>query len=103
MAGLRDSSGKIVIDEHEAALDIRNIDEARTKLAEARRLLDSNKLSDSRMLGMTRDAFGTLLAKVCKELDGREAKCDATKDFIKKTVEKYQQLDRELSKHMREG
>jgi hypothetical protein len=101
MAGLRDSSGQIVIDEHEAAADVRNIDEARAKLAEARRMLDPSKLDDSRMLGMTRDALSALLEKACKDLDGREAKCDQTKDFINKTVAHYQRIDRELSASMR--
>jgi hypothetical protein len=103
MSGLRDSSGQIVIDEHEAAMDIRNIDEARAKLAEARRLLDPGKLDDNRMLGMTRDAFGALLGKIYKELDEREIKCDATKEVIKKTIEKYQRIDRELRESLRRG
>jgi hypothetical protein len=97
MAGLRDYNGKIVIDEHEAAADVRNIDEARVKLAEARRLLDSKKLDDDRMLGAARDALVTLLDKACADLDGRESKCDQIKDFINKTVATYQRIDRELS------
>ena len=101
MAGLRDSSGKIVIDEYEAALDIKNIEEAKNKLAEAKALLDPNKLADSRMLGATRDAFGELLGKICKELSDRETKCDDTKKFINSVVEKYQRIDRELSKQIK--
>jgi hypothetical protein len=101
MAGLRDFSGQIVIDEQEAAADIRNIDEARAKLAEARRLLDPRKLDDARMLGETRNALTVLLEKACKDLDDREAKCDRTKQFIKDTVAAYRRIDRELSESMR--
>ena len=100
MAGLRDSNGKIVIDEYEAAQDMQNIENARAKLAEARKLLDPNKLVDDRMLGATRDAFGSLLEKACKELRDREAKCDEIRNFIKSTVEKYQRIDRELGSQM---
>ena len=101
MSGLRDSSGTIVINEHEANLDIRNIDEAKAKLAEARKLLDPGKLADDRMLGATRDAFGELLTKICKELSDREAKCDETRNFIRTVVEHYKRIDRELSQRMR--
>jgi hypothetical protein len=101
MAGLRDYNGKIVIDEYEAAADVRNIDEARVKLAEARRLLDPKKLDDSRMLGAMRDALNALLEKACADLDGRESKCDQVKDFINRTVATYQRIDRELSESMR--
>jgi len=101
MSGLRNSNGDIVIDEHEANQDIKNIDEAKLKLAEARRLLDPNQLVDSRMFGDTRDAFGAVLVKVCKELDDREIKCDTTKNFIRTVVETYKRIDREYSEKMR--
>ena len=101
MAGLRNSNGDIVIDEHEAALDMKNIDEARAKLAEARKLLDPNKLVDSRMFGATRDEFGGLLVKICKELGERENKCNDTRNFIKAVVETYKRIDREYSERMR--
>ena len=101
MSGLRDHNGNIVIDEHEANLDIKNINEARAKLAEARKLLDSNKLVDARMFGATRDAYGELLGKICKELSDRETRCDETAKFIRSVVETYKRIDREYSERMR--
>ena len=100
MSGLIDSSGSIVIDEQEAALDIRNIEEVKNKLTEARRLLDPNKLVDARMLGETRNALDGLLGRICRELRGREARCDDAGNFIKTVVEKYKDIDREFSRQM---
>ena len=101
MAGLRDSNGTIVIYEHEANQDIQYIDEAKTKLAEARKLLDPNKLADDRMLGATRDALAELLGKICKDLSDREAKCNDTRNFIRTVIEHYQRTDREYSNRIR--
>ena len=97
MARLRNSSGQIVIDEGEARADIRNIEQARAKLEEARRLLDPNKLDDARMLGAARDALDGLFVRACKDLDSWIRQCDETKNFINATVEKYQKIDRELA------
>ena len=90
MAGLRDSNGTIVIDEREAQADIRKIEQAKSKLAEIRKLLDPSKLDDERMLGETRDALAETFNKMSRE-------CSLVSKYIAQVVEKYKRIDREYA------
>jgi hypothetical protein len=101
MAGLRGYNGKIVIDEGEASRDVRNIEEARGKIAEAQRMLDSGKIDDARFFGAGRDALNEALAKIVKELGNLDGACGSSKKFINDTVAKYQRIDRELRNSMK--
>lgn len=97
MAGLRDSNGTIVIDEREAQADIRKIEQAKSKLAEIRKLLDPSKLDDERMLGETRDALAETFNKMSRELTNWEEKCSLVSKYIAQVVEKYKRIDREYA------
>ena len=97
MAGLRDSNGTIVIDEREAQADILKINQAKTKLAEIRRLIDPARLDDERMLGETRDALSETFSKMSKELNNWEEKCTLVSKYITQVVEKYKRIDREYA------
>ena len=101
MAGLRDANGQIVINEQEAEADIRKINQAKAKLAEARRMLNPSKLDDERMLGATRDALNEKLAKMNSDLDNWEHSCDSAAKYIRSVVDKYRRIDREYTQKAR--
>jgi tRNA(Ser,Leu) C12 N-acetylase TAN1 len=91
-------SKKIVIDEAEAAADIKNIKNAIAKLAEARALLNPGRLNDSLMLGSVRTALGGKLDEFnANYLKKFERECEETCDMINAAVRKYRRIDRELA------
>jgi hypothetical protein len=87
---------KIVIDEQEANADIKNIECAMAKIAEARALLDAKKLSDANMLGSARTALDEILGKFCSDLKSLESECMDTNKTINQTVAKYKRVDKEI-------
>ena len=97
MAKLRDSSGKIVIDELEAEADARKIEQARAKLEEARNLLDRSKLDSGRMQGDTLTALEDVYAKLAKDFKTWEDRCNLTAKYIRTVVSKYRRIDREYA------
>jgi hypothetical protein len=101
MAGLRDYNGKIVIDDGEAAADVRRIETAGAKIEEAIKLLDPGKIDDARMFGAARTALDGVLEKMRGDLEKMRENCGHTKDFINNTVEKYRRIDRELRDTMK--
>ena len=101
MAWLRDYNGKIVIDEGEAAADIRKIEEAGAKSEEAIKMLDPGKIDDARMFGAARTVLNEVLEKMRGDLGKMRENCGYTKDFINSTVEKYRRIDRELRDAMK--
>jgi hypothetical protein len=101
MSGLRGYDGKIMIDEGEASSDIRNIDEARSKLEAAIKLLDPAKIDRARMEGETRIIMENQLSTAVKKIRAQMENCVGTSSYIKDTVEKYRRIDRELEKKMR--
>jgi predicted nucleic acid-binding Zn-ribbon protein len=101
MAGLRDHNGRIVIDEREAAADVRKIDEAITKITSVIKKLDPAKIDDRRFLGEARDGFDDFLDRIRKDLSDMKTKCEAAKKLINDAVAKYQRIDRELKDAMR--
>lgn len=101
MAGLKGYDGNIVIEESEAKADIDNIKQAVTKLQKARELLNPAKIDDACMAGTMRAALDSQLNKLCADLKKFEESCGSTNGYIKKTVEKYQRIDREVAEKMR--
>lgn len=100
MRGLRDSSGQIVINEREAASDIRKIEAAAEKFRAALKLLDPAKLDDESFLGTTRGELDQLLVRIIRDINNKITQCEKTAGYIKYVVEKYQQSDRECAASM---
>jgi len=103
MAGLRDSNGRIVIDEAEAEADAKRIEQAKAKLEEARNLLKSSQLDSSRMHGETLDALSEAWSKLSTDCQKWERHCDRTARYIRSVVSKYQRLDREYAAKIKGG
>lgn len=97
MAGLRDSNGRIVIDEAEAEAEAKRILQAKAKLEEARSILDPSKIDAEHMRGETRDALEEVFSKLSRDFKQWEDKCNATADYIRVTVKKYQRIDKEYA------
>ncbi|MDR1472245.1 MAG: hypothetical protein LBS75_06955 [Synergistaceae bacterium] len=92
-----EGSNRIVIDEAEAAADIRNIEDAARKLAEARALLAPDRINDSCMMGKTRGALNEKLGGIGTALKKFESWCAQECGMINMVVRKYQRIDRELA------
>jgi hypothetical protein len=103
VAELRDSEGVIVINEIEAQADIKTIGDARAKLQEAMKLLNSDRLDDARMSGKVRDELLDQFQRICGALGRLSFDCDTTNKFIENTVEKYRRIDSELAKTVKGG
>ncbi len=97
MSGLRDSSGTIVIDEAEAERDIRHIEAAKTKLDEAREILNPGNIDGDRMFGAAHDALEEQLTKIGQDLTEWQDICGNTINYIRRVVAEYQRVDRELA------
>lgn len=103
MAGLRDSNGRIVIDEAEAEADAKKIEQAKAKLEEARNLLKSSQLDSSRMRGETLEALRDAYANLSNGLKTWERSCENTAKYIRSVVSKYRRLDREYAAKIKGG
>lgn len=98
MASLRNANGKIVIDEAEADADAKKIEQAKTKLEEARQFLDPSRIDAERMRGETADGLQEVFSKLQRDIKTWEERCDTTAKYIKSVVKKYQRIDREYAK-----
>ena len=103
MAKLRDSNGRIVIDEAEAESDASKIEQARAKLEEARNLLDKSKLDPERMRGETLTSLEEVFSSLGKNFKIWEERCDLTAKYIRSVVRKYQRIDREYAQKVKNG
>ena len=103
MAGLRDSNGKIVIDEAEAESEAKKIELAKSKLDEAMKLLDPSKIDSNRMRGETGDALQEIFKNFSKDFQQQSENCKTTAEFIRKVVTKYKRIDQEYSAKIKGG
>ena len=103
MAGLRDSNGRIVIDEAEAEADAKRILDAKAKLEDARNLLKSSGLDNNRMRGETLEALSDAYAQLSNGLKTWEKSCDSAAEYIRSVVSKYKRLDREYALKIKGG
>lgn len=101
MRGLRDSTGQIVINEAEAESDIRKIEQAKSKLSEAIRILNPSGIDSGRMLGDTRDALDEKLNAINKEIQMWDNRCTTVVRFIRNVVQNYKRIDREYSQRQK--
>ena len=102
MSGLRDASGAIVIDEAEAEEDIRRIQQACSKLDEARQYLNPASIDNTRMSGLTRDALEEQFTRMNKDLSDWENICEGTISYIRRVIAEYQRIDREYTAKAKE-
>ncbi len=102
MSGLRDTSGKIVIDEAEAESDVRSIQSARSKLEEAKRYLDPRNIDGSRIYGATRDALEEQLTRISYDMSQWQERCDASVKYIRHVVASYKQTDKDFAAKAKE-
>ena len=102
MSGLRDASGKIVIDEAEAEEDVRSIELARSKLDEAKRYLDPRTIDGGRMYGAARDALEEQLSKIAYDLSDWQDRCDTSVRYIRHVVAEYKRIDKEYAAQAKE-
>ena len=102
MSGLRDSSGTIVIDEAEAEEDIRKIEIARSKLDEAKEILNPGNIDSDRMFGAAHDALEEQLTKIGQNLTEWEDLCGSTITYIRHVVAEYKRIDREFAAKAKE-
>ncbi len=102
MSGLRDASGAIVIDEAEAEEDIRRIQQARSKLDEAKQYLNPASIDTERMSGLTRDALEEQFSRMNKDISEWENICESTIGYIRRVVAEYQRIDREYAAKAKE-
>lgn len=102
MSGLRDSNGTIVIDEAEAERDIRQIELARSKLDEAKSILNPGNIDSDRMFGATHDALEEQLTKIGQDLTEWQDICGNTINYIRHVVAEYQRVDKEFAAKAKE-
>ena len=102
MSGLKDSNGKVVMDEAEAESDVRSIMSAQAKLQEAQRYLDPRNLDSGRMYGAAHDALEEQLTRISYEMSKWQDMCDASVKYIRKAVAKYKQTDKEFAAKAKE-
>lgn len=100
MQGLRDRDGQIVINEREAAADIKKIKRAVDKLRSAMKILSPSSIDDTKMRGETRDALEDLLHRVCSDIARSSGQCDEVVRYINVVVENYRRTDRESAASM---
>ena len=97
MSGLRDASGTIVIDEAEAESDIRKIELAKSKLNDAKQILNPANIDSERIFGAARDALEEQLLKISQDLSDWEDRCDSSVRYIRHVVAEYKRIDREFA------
>ncbi len=97
MSGLRDASGTIVIDEAEAEADIKKIELAKSKLNDAKQILNAANIDGERMYGAARDALEEQLVKIAQDLSDWENRCDDSVRYIRHVVAEYKRIDHEFA------
>ncbi len=102
MSGLRDASGKIVIDEAEAEEDVRSIELARSKLDEAKKYLDPRSIDSERMYGAAYEALEEQLGRIAYDLSDWQDRCDTSVKYIRHVVSEYKRIDKEYAAQAKE-
>ncbi|MBR0076063.1 MAG: hypothetical protein IJP96_09945 [Synergistaceae bacterium] len=103
MAKLRDSNGRISIDEAEAEAEIKKLMQAKAKLEEASKFLEPSKLDSEHMNGETLNALKIVFSTLQKDFTQDENWCDTTSKYIRAVVNKYRMLDRQYAQKVRGG
>lgn len=93
---LKDSSGRITIDEVAAQNDVRKISQARDILYGSKRTLDNIISQASGEQGQTASAIVEKATELNKQINSMIERLDETSSFISNTVAHYQEVDRLL-------
>ena len=93
---LKDSSGRITIDEHAAQADIRKLEQAMTVLSESQKALENLLNQAGSEQGQTVRAIEEKAAELKRQVTSLKDNLNVTKQFIQQTVAHYQEVDRQL-------
>lgn len=102
MAGLKDSSGQIVINDREAEADIRKINNAKRRLENVIDMLDPSKLDDNKLQGETKAALEDQLHTAISKLKDLSNQCEAIVRYIRGVVTVYKAIDKAYANQARE-
>ncbi len=97
------ASGQITIDEAAANADIQKIRNAITKLEDSKNSLNRLKTSASSMQGLTGQAIVDQSVKLDKQIAALIEKLNTSASYIRKTVDKYREMDRQLAQKIKSG
>ena len=91
------------IDEAAANADIQKIRNAITKLEDSKNSLNRLKTSASSMQGLTGQAIVDQSVKLDKQIAALIEKLNTSASYIRKTVDKYREMDRQLAQKIKSG
>lgn len=98
---LKDSSGRITIDEQAAQQDIVKIARAREELNQSLVAINSMIQQASGEQGQTAQAIVEKATELKNQIRDLDRRLDETSDFIKRTITHYQEVDRQLKEAIR--
>lgn len=101
MASLHNMSGQIAIDSAAAQSDIQKITMAKEKLQDSLNSLNSLKANASGMQGMTGTAIVNKSVELEKQINALIEKLDTTCSYIRTTVARYKEEDRQYAAQIR--
>lgn len=93
---LKDSSGRITIDEVAAQQDIRKLEQAMDVLSESQKALESLLNQAGSEQGQTARAIEEKAAELKRQVVSLKDNLNVTSQFIRQTVAHYQEVDRQL-------
>lgn len=88
-----DQNGLILIDEVEAAEDIKKLKSALASMEEALDLVNQIAGVNSAFSGDTADAIGVSCAELIKQINQQKSQIEDEINFINGVIEKYQNID----------
>lgn len=97
------ANGQITIDEAAASADIQKIRSAITKLEDSKNSLNRLIASASSMQGQTGQAIVEKSGQLSRQIDALIEKLNSSASYIRKTVDKYREEDRQLAQRIRSG
>lgn len=99
-----DENGKITIDENAANSDIRRIETALARLEDSKKTLTALLKQAADGQGQTTMAVTEKSAELVNRINDMISRLEETRDFIRRTVAHYQQVDADLkAKILAEG
>lgn len=93
---LKDSSGRITIDEVAAQQDIRKLEQAMVVLGESQKALESLLNQAGSEQGQTARAIEEKATELKRQVTALKDNLNVTSQFIRQTVAHYQEVDRQL-------
>lgn len=100
MAAYKDSSGKITIDSADVQNDIRRINGAISDLQKSENAIKRVIEHANEGKGKTNDAIIAKAGELKKRISDEINSLESTKEFMNRTVEKYERIDREIKERI---